>query len=112
QPAFEHGVTFVDVGVADAAASVSQLVGSALGLPPHAQPATLADALGSRHLLLLLDNCSRQVDACAELALMLLSHCPRLQIVATSVERLSVPGEILWQVPPLSVPEPNARSIS
>jgi predicted ATPase len=108
QPDFDHGVAFVDIGVDEAAASVTQLVGSALALPSHAQPATIADTIGNRQLLLLLDNCSRQVDDCAELALALLSHCPRLTIVATSVERLGVPGETLWQVPPLSVPESTA----
>ena len=76
-------------------------------LAPHVRPQTLADAIGNRQLLLVLDNCSREVDLCAELAVTLLSTCPRLQILATSIERLGVPGEMLWQVPPLSVPEPR-----
>ncbi|HLZ31137.1 MAG TPA: protein kinase, partial [Chloroflexota bacterium] len=64
----------------------------------------LADALSARHLLLVLDSCEHLLPACAELADALLQASPRLQIVATSRERLSVPGEVVWQVPSLGLP--------
>ncbi|HLZ26640.1 MAG TPA: tetratricopeptide repeat protein, partial [Chloroflexota bacterium] len=64
----------------------------------------LANALSARHLLLVLDSCEHLLPACAELADALLQASPRLQIVATSRERLGVPGEVVWQVPSLGLP--------
>ena len=65
------------------------------------------DAVGSRQLLLLLDNCEHLVQACAEFVHVLLEHCPALRILATSREVLGVPGEVVWPVPPLSLPKPT-----
>ena len=79
--------------------------GREYGVRDAAEFEDIATALDDRHLLLVLDNCSQHVPACAELAVTLLSLCPRLQIIATSGERLGVSGEILWQVPPLATPE-------
>ncbi|MYQ41554.1 Predicted ATPase [Streptomyces sp. LamerLS-316] len=64
----------------------------------------------SRHtpLLLVLDNCEHVVDAAATLAETLLTHCPRLRILATSREPLGVPGEAVRPVDPLP-PEPAHR---
>jgi predicted ATPase len=69
---------------------------------------TLQEALGTRQLLLVLDNCEHLIDACARLADALLSYCPHLQILATSRQSLGLPGEISWAVPPLSLPVPAA----
>jgi predicted ATPase/DNA-binding CsgD family transcriptional regulator len=90
------------------------------GLVPHAAAAalrvaerarrpvteTLADALRDRTLLLVLDNCEHLLNACAGLAGTLLRECPGLQILATSREPLGVPGETIWRVPSLAVPDP------
>ncbi len=65
----------------------------------------LTEHLQTKELLLVLDNCEHQVDACAHLAAQLLRKCPRLQIVATSREPLAVEGEIAWRVPPLDLPD-------
>ncbi len=67
--------------------------------------ATLANALQSRVLLLVLDNCEHLIDACAHLAHTLLSACSQLQILATSREPLGLAGETVWPVPPLSLPD-------
>jgi predicted ATPase len=60
--------------------------------------------LGSRELLLVLDNCEHLVEAAARLVDALLGSCPRLRVLATSREALGVEGEFRWAVPPLSVP--------
>jgi non-specific serine/threonine protein kinase len=67
---------------------------------------SLTEHLRGKELLLVLDNCEHQVDACAQLAAHLLRSCPRLQILATSREPLAVEGEIAWRVPPLELPDP------
>ena len=71
-------------------------------------PDTLADALETRHVLIMLDNCEHLVDACAALCQRLLDSCPQLRIVATSQEPLRIPQESVRQVTPLAVPPPGA----
>lgn len=51
----------------------------------------LANALGERHCLLVLDNFERVVDAASEIASLLMA-CPRLQVLATSREALRIGG--------------------
>ena len=67
----------------------------------------LIDALRSKDLLLVLDNCEHLIHACANLAEVLLGSCPGLRILATSREALGVPGEAIRGVLPLSVPGPE-----
>jgi predicted ATPase/class 3 adenylate cyclase len=73
--------------------------------PGQSSSETLAAALRTRELLLILDNCEHLIAACAEVADTLLRSCPNLAILATSREGLNVPGESLMPVPSLSVPE-------
>jgi predicted ATPase/DNA-binding CsgD family transcriptional regulator/Tfp pilus assembly protein PilF len=72
-------------------------------------PQTLAEALRSRHMLLILDTCEHQVSDCATLVQLLLARCPWLRIIATSREPLRVRGETVWRVPPLDLPPDDAR---
>jgi non-specific serine/threonine protein kinase len=64
----------------------------------------LIEHIGSKHLLLVLDNCEHLIEVCAEIVAQLLSQCPSLQIVATSREPLSIAGERRWHVAPFEVP--------
>ncbi|MEW9551438.1 LuxR C-terminal-related transcriptional regulator [Nonomuraea sp. NPDC050783] len=58
--------------------------------------------------LLLLDNCEHLVDDCAEVAAGLVAACPRLSVLATSREPLRIASELIWRVPPLDLPDPDA----
>ena len=71
---------------------------------------TLCDAIGSRGLLVVLDNCEHLLDATARLADALLDACPALRIVATSREALGVEGEQSWPTPSLGLPALEADS--
>lgn len=87
---------------------VPQAVADAIGVreaPGRPLPATIAEAIGSKSTLLVLDNCEHVAAACAALAEPLLRACPHLRVLATSQEGLGVPGEILWRIPTLSVPD-------
>jgi predicted ATPase len=55
----------------------------------------------------MLDNCEHLVDAAARFTKDLLGACEGLTVLATSREPLGVPGEIVWPVPTLSLPEPG-----
>ncbi|MFI9119088.1 AfsR/SARP family transcriptional regulator [Streptomyces bikiniensis] len=79
------------------------------GAPLQNDPtAQLVEHLADRPLLLVLDNCEHVIDAAAALAETLLTHCPRLRVLATSREPLGVPGEAVRPVEPLP-PDPARR---
>jgi predicted ATPase/DNA-binding SARP family transcriptional activator len=85
-----------------------QALTSLLGI--HEQPGRphidlLVSYLYPRKLLLVLDNCEHLVEASAHLIGPLLHFCPRLHILVTSRETLRIPGEKVWPVPPLSLPD-------
>jgi predicted ATPase/DNA-binding CsgD family transcriptional regulator len=86
---------------------VDRRVAATLGVrdePDRALSDTLADALRSRELLLILDTCEHLVDACAPLVQHLLASCRGVRVIATSREPLRVRGETVWRVPPLELP--------
>jgi non-specific serine/threonine protein kinase len=106
-PAFRDGVWLVELAPLAEPALVSQAVAGALGVreePGRPLAHSLAEALGPRELLLVLDNCEHLRDACAELAAALLRASPSLRVLATSREPLGVAGETVRPVPPLSLP--------
>ncbi|MFD8481382.1 ATP-binding protein [Kitasatospora sp. NPDC059673] len=78
------------------------------GLPPGDPLERIVRAVDGRDVLLVLDNCERLIADAARLAHRLLAAAPRLTVLATSREPLGVPGETLWPVPPLAVPEPGS----
>jgi predicted ATPase/DNA-binding SARP family transcriptional activator len=98
-------------------ALVTAAVAGAIGFLPGELTSggrPLADALCAqlreRRLLLVLDNCEHLVASVAELCVAMLSRCPALTIVATSREVLGVPGELVYPVPPLSLPARGAAA--
>jgi non-specific serine/threonine protein kinase len=66
---------------------------------------TIAGQLAARETLIVVDNCEHLRGECARLVERLLRSCVRLRVLATSRERLGVPGERAYPVPPLSLPD-------
>jgi len=60
--------------------------------------------LGERRTLLLLDNCEHVAGSAARMLDGLLRACPNASAITTSREPLGIPGEVVWRVPPLSLP--------
>ena len=105
---FPDGVWIVELAALADPALVPQRTAAALDVPE--QPGRdaagiLVEALRSKSLLLVLDNCEHLAEPCADLAGRLLRGGPRLRILATSRIPLGVPGETLWRVPSLSLPD-------
>ncbi len=73
---------------------------------------TIARSIGRRRLLVVLDTCEHVVVAATQLAETLLRHCLELRILATSQEPLRAEDEVLFSVPPLSVPAENVSAHS
>ena len=67
----------------------------------------IADFLGARQLLLILDNCEHLILAAAEFTEALLAACPNIRVLTTSREALAIPGEHVYATPLLSVPPPG-----
>ncbi|AWK71120.1 protein kinase [Rhodococcus oxybenzonivorans] len=111
---FPDGVWLVELGELRDGSLLIDVVSGALGLRDQSARRVqdvLVDFLGSKQLLMVLDNCEQVVDAVAKMAETLLRTCPKLQILATSREALAVGGESVLRVPPLPVPDTD-RSTS
>ena len=65
---------------------------------------TLVDAVGDRHLLVVLDNAEHVLGTVAKLADAIMRCCPRAYLLVTSREHLGTSGEHVFRVPPLAVP--------
>ncbi len=101
------GVWFADLAPLGDPDLVAETVGDVLGIRREAgRPVldTLADAVGGRSLLVLLDNCEHVIGACAKLADALLRGCPNLALLVTSREPLGIDGERVYRVPSMSIP--------
>ena len=62
-------------------------------------------------MLLLLDNCEHVLEGVADLVTSLLSHCPAIQILASSRASLHVRREHILLVEPLPLPARDATSL-
>ena len=107
---FPDGVWFVELGDLLRPELVVSRVASVIGVdeePGRPLLETLADALRPRRLLLALDTCEHLIESCARLCHRLLAGSPGLHVLATSREPLRMAAEAVWQVPPLSLPQPG-----
>jgi predicted ATPase/class 3 adenylate cyclase/DNA-binding CsgD family transcriptional regulator len=103
-PEFSDGARYVDLAPIADPDVVPITVIRALGLsdqPGRSTMETLTRFIADRHMLIVVDNCEHLLDATADLIEALLSRCPRLRLLATSREPISVPGEATWRVPSL-----------
>ena len=108
------GAILVELDLVGAGADVPDAVAEALdlrALPGGALVDAIAADLAPRELLLVLDNCEHVIGSSAALADALLRSAPRLTILATSREPLRVPGEVVFRVPSLAIPDPDAAEL-
>lgn len=64
----------------------------------------LRDSLASRPTLLVLDSCEHLLGVIVDAVDLLTARCPELTVLATSRERLSLPGEAVWPLEGLTLP--------
>ena len=101
------GVWLVELAPVTEPELVARTAAAALGVrevPGRPVLATLADAVGGRDLLLVLDNAEQVLGAVAELADAVIRSCPRACLLITSREPLGTGGEHVFRVGGLSVP--------
>lgn len=105
--AYADGIWWVEFAALSDDTQVPQAVAKVLDVQQGVQPSltdVLITNLRTKQALLVLDNCEHLVAACAELSERLLTHCPDLQILATSREAFGLFGETSWLVPSLTLP--------
>ena len=105
--AYPDGVWFVGLAPLSDPKLIPGEVASALDVGEDA----LHDFLREKSTLLIVDNCEHLLDECAEFASKLLQQAPEVKILATSREALGIPGEVIYRVPSLSVPDSLNQSL-
>ncbi len=112
---FGDGARLVELASLTDSALVPATIAEALGVPERdaADPMTgVVEALADCELLILLDNCEHVLGSAGRAVVMLAERCHRVRILATSRERLDVPGEFVFFVP-LGLPEDGSvRSVA
>jgi len=104
------GVAVVELAAVADPALVPGVIANALDvhpLPGQMPIDAVLDYLAPSSLLLLLDNCEHLLGAIARLAEALRRCAPGLTILATSREPLHAPGEVVFRVPSLVIPDPE-----
>jgi predicted ATPase/DNA-binding SARP family transcriptional activator len=103
---YPGGTWFCDLSALKAGSGIDAAVAATLGVDPRAGEQLtnrIAAFLRTRTALLVLDNCEHVLAHAARLAARLLEGTPATTILATSRERLRVPGEQRLPVEPLPV---------
>jgi len=102
---YADGVHLCDLTVAERPADVTRALATGLGLREKAFQSLdgqLLDWLAHRRALVIFDNCEHVLAGVAQLAERITRLSDSVDVLATSRERLSVDGEHVWEVKPLS----------
>ena len=95
-PEYQGDVWFVELAPVPDGSLIAVTVASVLGLQLGGNaisPEALARAIGSRRLLLVIDNCEHVIDAAAKFVETVLRLCPATHVLATSRELMRIGGE-------------------
>lgn len=111
RPSFRDGAWLCELHMADDEDTMAQAVLTALRVrarPGISLAGSVVEALRARNALLLLDNCEHLLSAASALAVNILRDCRDVRILATSRQALSVDGEQVFGLTPLSLPAATA----
>jgi len=103
---FRDGVRFVDLAPLSGAGLVIDAIAAALKIEVGLSAIdAVVRALEGTQTLVILDNCEHLLAECAEAVSALLRAGGDVRVLATSREPLGLAGEMMWRVPPLSLPD-------
>ena len=112
---FPDGVWMVELASVADPASVPAAIATALGITPQGDTPlleTVAEALGGRQLLVVVDNCEHVVAAAASAIGKILGRSVGVKILATSRETLDVEGETNLAVAPLALGDVTCDAVT
>jgi len=104
---YRDGAWFADLAEVTVADGVPGAIAAALGVqlaPGEPVGRQVLGRLAGMQAMLVVDNCEHLVDAAAETIELILENSPGVRVVATSRQPLAVPGEIVWDAPPIAFP--------
>lgn len=108
---FEDGIWLFELEGLEVDDSVALEVASTLDLLPTDSPeVAVVEHFEALTALVVFDNCERVVAGAAQLTTQLLARSPSLRVLTTSRERLAVPGEAVYRVPPMPIPEADEET--
>ena len=110
ETACPDGIALVELAALADPALVPDAIAAALdvrALSGQTPIDAVLETLAPTSVLLVLDNCEHLLGTIARLAETLLRSAPGLTILATSREPLHVPGEVVFRVPSLGIPDPE-----
>lgn len=105
---FENGVWIIEFSPITDPDLIVKEISKILNLkeePERDDLEVLKEYLKDKNILLIFDNCEHLLERCAVITETLLSFCPKLKIISTSREPFNIQGEIIYKIPPLSMPE-------
>ncbi|OJV96490.1 MAG: hypothetical protein BGO39_12145 [Chloroflexi bacterium 54-19] len=104
---YPQGVWLIELAALTSPDYLLEQIATTLGLQEQVGISllnTLINFLSEKQLLLVLDNCEHLVTECRRVVDRLLTNCPRLVVLTTSRQSLSVSGELVYRVSSLSLP--------
>ena len=110
EPSYPDGAALVELAAVVDPGLVPDAVAAALdvrALSGQNLVDAIVEFLAPHSLLLVIDNCEHLLARTAGLAGTVLRAAPQLTIVATSREPLHVPGEVVFRVASLDIPDPE-----
>jgi predicted ATPase len=111
---FSEGEFWIELAHVSEHADAVAAIAAALGIKPRLDAALaeqIADAVSDRRVLIALDNCEHVAPEIRTAVRTLLERCPRVGVLATSRERLGVPGERVVAVAPLPADDPTSAAV-
>ncbi len=105
---FGDGVCFVELAPLNDESLVVQALAAALRVQESSQRpllVTLLAYLAEKQLLIIFDNCEHVIAQARRTIGSLLRDCPGSSLLVTSRQPLTISGERVYRIPPLSVPE-------
>jgi len=111
--AYDGGAVWTDLASLQSSELVLSTIAAALGIV-ETEGAGVDDLHTRIHIrlsaaptLLVVDNCEHLVAMVADVLARILMATPHVRVLATSRERLGIPGEVVWHVPSLALPDPS-----
>jgi predicted ATPase/class 3 adenylate cyclase len=111
---FSEGEFWIELAHVSEHTDAVAAIAAALGIRPRLDTGLvdqIADAVSDRRVLIGLDNCEHVAPVVRTTVRTLLERCPRVGVLATSRERLGVPGEQVITVAPLPADDPRAAAV-
>ncbi|WP_148046787.1 ATP-binding protein [Nocardioides pocheonensis] len=108
QKNFRDGAWLVELAAVTDSSLVAETMAGALQVPEESNRdpvQALCEYLAVRDALLVVDNCEHLREACAVVLSTVLSRSPKLRVLLTSQEVLGLPGEAVYHLGPLEVPD-------